>query len=896
MKRLLPVGIGPLRLGAAERFALRVALLFGVFGVAWIFLSDHLVNARLVPLDAAAVQTFKGLLFVALSASLIFAVSRHGYRSLAFVAQRLADVQRLSHTGDWSLDTGTGEIRASDELHRIYGREPQDGPLSSEVMHDAIHAEDREWVVETISAGMASVSEYEVEHRIVRPDGSVRFVHSRGEPWWRADGSVGGICGTVHDITVRHEAEAALRRRVEIEGALARISSVLASGAADALDQTLQVIGPLLATSRAGIYLFSDDRRSLAAAHEWCAPGVASLRSRLQGVPVERLPWWLGQVNAGDAIRYADVDELPDSAQKEKAFFVAHGVRSVVALPLEGRDPVSGFLGLHSHAPRRWTDPEIELLRLVARTVATELERRRAEERLRFLSRAVEQSPASIMITDLTGAIVYVNPKFCAVTGYRSDEVLGRNPRLLQSGVHPPSFYEELWRTITAGQEWRGELRNRRKSGETFLEVVAISPVVGMDGEVTHFVAVKEDVTESRVLQKKFEESQKMEAVGRLAGGIAHDFNNVLTAIGGHARLMLDEVTPTHPLRDDVEEIVSASDRAAGVIRQLLLFSRRASSNPTVVDLKHAVDGIRRMLKRLLGEDVRLLVEAVGEASAVRADRSQIDQILMNLVINARDAMPAGGTLQIQLERVELRPEDVEEREALRPGPHVRLSVADTGTGIEPEVQEHLFEPFFTTKDPGKGTGLGLATVFGMVRENDGHIEVQSDLGRGSTFTIYFPEVPLLSTGPVMGPPGEAGAPGGSEPESTDRAPVVLVAEDESAVRALVRRVLIRQGYEVLEACDGAEAEYVSDTYNGRIDLLLTDTVMPGLRGPEVARRLNMSRPELSILFMSGYTFDEATVHTIPDGAPFLAKPFTPEALHRAVQDALVAGKTSSSG
>jgi CheY-like chemotaxis protein len=353
---------------------------------------------------------------------------------------------------------------------------------------------------------------------------------------------------------------------------------------------------------------------------------------------------------------------------------------------------------------------------------------------------------------------------------------------------------------------------------------------------------------------------------------------------------MLDEVAPTDALRDDVEEIVSASDRAAGVIRQLLLFSRRASSNPTVVDLKHAVDGIRRMLKRLLGEDVRLLVEAVAGACAIRADRSQIDQILMNLVINARDAMPDGGTLQIRLERVELRAEDVEERESLRPGWHVRLSVSDTGTGMDPEVQEHLFEPFFTTKDPGKGTGLGLATVFGMVRENDGHIEVRSDLGRGSTFTIHFPEVPLQSVVPVTRPSGEPGL-DVNDRESPDRPPVVLVAEDESAVRALVRRVLIRQGYEVLEACDGAEAEYVSDTYDGRIDLLLTDTVMPGLRGPEVAQRLALSRPELSILFMSGYTFDEATVHTIPEGAPFLSKPFTPEALDRAVRNALAAGK-----
>ncbi len=424
--------------------------------------------------------------------------------------------------------------------------------------------------------------------------------------------------------------------------------------------------------------------------------------------------------------------------------------------------------------------------------------------------------------------------------------------------------------------------------------MVAISPVVGMDGEVTHFVAVKEDVTESRMLQKRFEEAQKMEAVGRLAGGIAHDFNNMLTAIGGHARLLLDEVEPTNPLRDDVEEIVSASDRAAGVIRQLLLFSRRASSNPTVVDLKQAVDGIRRMLRRLLGEDVRLQVEGVEGPCAIRADRSQVDQILMNLVINARDAMPAGGTLRIGLERVELGADEVAEWQLPRPGRHVRLTVSDTGTGMDAEVQEHLFEPFFTTKEPGKGTGLGLATVFGMVQENDGHVGVRSEVGRGSTFTIHFPEVPLKGPKPPKRSANESGGASATSPDPAERAPVVLVAEDESAVRALVRRVLVRNGYEVLEACDGAEAEHLSDTYDGHIDLLLTDTVMPGIRGPEVARRLTASRPDLRVLFMSGYTFDEATVHTIPDGSAFLAKPFTPEALGRAVRDALAEGQASS--
>jgi PAS domain S-box-containing protein len=504
-------------------------------------------------------------------------------------------------------------------------------------------------------------------------------------------------------------------------------------------------------------------------------------------------------------------------------------------------------------------------------------ERRRAEERTRFLWRAVEQSPASIVITDVSGTIVYVNPKFTEVTGWRPEEAIGQTPRLLKSGHHPPWFYQDLWSTILAGRQWRGELCNRRKSGELFWESASISGV-GEGGAVTHFVAVKLDISDQRRLEAEYRQAQKMEAVGRLAGGVAHDFNNVLTIIQGQVELLLMQLGEQDPRRRKLEQIKRAGERAAGLSRQLLAFSRRQALEPRPVDLAALVGDMEKMLRRLIGEDVTLVVRGEPGTARVLADPGQMEQVLLNLVINARDAMPRGGTLTIETDAVDVAPGGVFWRPGLAAGPAVRLRVSDTGQGIPAEIRDRIFEPFFTTKGEGKGTGLGLSIVYGVVRQSGGAVWADSEDGRGAAFTIVLPRLAREAAEAAAAPEAPAGG----------RGETILVVEDQEEVRAVITEVLKQAGYRVLAAREGAGALALAATYAGPIHLLVTDVVMPGLNGREVAEALQASRPDIGVLFVSGYTADVLTAHGLEAGhAALLEKPATPAVLRRKVRELL---------
>jgi CheY-like chemotaxis protein len=370
-------------------------------------------------------------------------------------------------------------------------------------------------------------------------------------------------------------------------------------------------------------------------------------------------------------------------------------------------------------------------------------------------------------------------------------------------------------------------------------------------------------------------EAQKMEAIGRLAGGVAHDFNNLLTAIGGYAGLILDELAPEHPLRSDVQQIVSASDRAAGLTRQLLAFGRRQVIQPRPLRLDGVVLDMDKLLRRIIGEDIDLVTlvqPGVGEAMA---DPSQFEQVVLNLAINARDAMPEGGKLTLEVGSAVVGRESPQ----LAPGAYVVLSVSDTGCGMDADTRARVFEPFFTTKEVGQGTGLGLATVYGVVKQHGGHVTCYSEVGHGSVFRVYLPrtdrDTPVSDT-----PPQHAPAAVGCE--------TVLLVEDEAAVRLLTQRVLTQQGYQVLVASDPLAALSLAETEGHRLDLLLTDVVMPHLSGRELAERLRASRPELRVLFMSGYTDDAVFRHgELGPGSAFIHKPFTPTALGHKLREVL---------
>jgi signal transduction histidine kinase/CheY-like chemotaxis protein len=401
---------------------------------------------------------------------------------------------------------------------------------------------------------------------------------------------------------------------------------------------------------------------------------------------------------------------------------------------------------------------------------------------------------------------------------------------------------------------------------------------LGDHGEPVRAVGITLDVTERRTLEAQYQQAQKMEAIGRLAGGVAHDFNNLLTAILGYCELLLTDLDPGDPRRADIAEIQKAGTSAAALTRQLLAFSRKQIIEPTLLDLNQVVADLRAMLGRLIGEDVKVMLALRPELARVKADRAQVEQIVVNLAVNARDAMPRGGTLTIETANVELDENYATAHFSVTPGHYVALTVTDTGTGITPEVQARLFEPFFTTKEPGKGTGLGLATVHGIVMRSGGSVNVYSEVGRGTSFKVYFPRADAAEM-VVEAPPRV------SRPRSG--AQTVLVVEDAEGLRALARRLLQRQGYTVLVAANAEEALRLFEQ-NASIDLLLTDVVMPGASGPELSRRLVERRPELKVVYMSGYTEETIVQHQVLNpGIAFLHKPFTSETLGRKIREVL---------
>jgi signal transduction histidine kinase/CheY-like chemotaxis protein len=435
-----------------------------------------------------------------------------------------------------------------------------------------------------------------------------------------------------------------------------------------------------------------------------------------------------------------------------------------------------------------------------------------------------------------------------------------------------------MWSALRAGETWRGTLFNLRKDGVLYEVDAVISPLRDSRGEVDSYVGVERDISRERALERELVEAGRMEAVGQLAGGIAHDFNNLLTAIAGYAELLRNEVPADSESQADVDEILRASRSAAGLVRQLLAFGRRQVLEPAGLGLDVLVEQLRPMLAGLLGPRVKFEAASSGPVAPVFADPGQIEQVLVNLAVNARDAMPAGGTFRISISSVEVTPDD-ERSDSIKPGPYVVLAALDTGVGMDEATRSRVFEPFFTTKPAGRGTGLGLATTYGIVKQSGGYLFAESVLGMGTTVTMYLPQY----SGNVETRQPEALAepsPGGSE--------TVLVVEDDPAVKALIRQALDRLGYRVLVSSDANEALAAAAAHVGRLPLLVSDIRLPGLAGPELAALLRPKHPGLRVLYVSGYAGDEMIQRgLLGTDEAFLAKPFSADDLARRVRSLL---------
>jgi two-component system cell cycle sensor histidine kinase/response regulator CckA len=525
--------------------------------------------------------------------------------------------------------------------------------------------------------------------------------------------------------------------------------------------------------------------------------------------------------------------------------------------------------------------------------VARGLELRRVKrekheaERMAYLrDRAIEACSQAVVIADALSPdmpVLYANQAFEAITGYRRDEVVGRNCRFLQGPETDPAAVTAVRQALLTGRPCAVEILNYRKDGTRFWNALTVAPVRDAAGRVTHFVGTQSDVTEKKTLERQLLQAQKLEAVGRLAGGIAHDFNNLLTIILGYSEFVLSE-PHSEEAPELIREIQRAGERAASLTRQLLLFSRKHVAAPQVFNLNEVVNAAQKLLQRLIGDDLRLATDLDPTECYVQADPSQVEQVLMNLVVNARDAMPKGGDVRITTRNVPCGEWANPDPTLSLPGSGssaeewVRLSVADTGHGMDEATLQRIFEPFFTTKEGGKGTGLGLSMVFGVIKQAGGAIEVQSRPGAGATFDIYLPSAKEILRRTALSV--EYRPPRGSE--------TVLLVEDNADVRSFTRMALEGHGYAVLEADGGPAALELARRHTGPLHLLVTDVVMPEMSGRELAEKLHEEFKQLEVLYVSGF-MEEALIHygVRTGSVAFLQKPFTSGALARRVRDLL---------
>jgi PAS domain S-box-containing protein len=751
-----------------------------------------------------------------------------------------------------------------------------------------IRADRRDGYAQRFGDELAGLAPTRNDWEATRGDGSSLIVSTSSAPLRDGAGEVTGLVAMVADITERTHLEEELRRQnAELlalnETSIALIDRLDVNGV---LETIVARAAGLLGSPSGYLYLVDPDGEKLEAAI--ALGSFAGLIAR----PLVRGEGLGGRVWAEE--RTVVVDEYAAWGGRV-VDYDARGYHAIAGVPIRSGDRVTGVLGVGLDEPgRTFTEGELALLARFAHLASLALEnarlyesaqrelgeRRATEEELRrsqeLYRSLVESSRDHIVLIDLDGTVRYQSPSWSEL-GWEPGELVGRNMAELMHPEDLPPVAAVIVEAIKGGRPTPTVGRVLRRDG-SWLELEGMpTAVLGPDGRTQTIQVVARDVSERlraaeerAKLEARLRQATKMEAVGRLAGGIAHDFNNLLTAIGGYGELALARLADDDSVRRPVEDMVRAGERAARLTGQLLAFSRRQVLQPEVLCLNDVVLGVETMLARLLGERVEIVTELDPGLGSARADRGQLEQVLVNLAINARDAMPAGGRVRIETANAVVDEEFCERHVGAQPGECVVLRVVDEGEGMDAATLAQVFEPFFTTKEPGRGTGLGLSTVYGIVKQTGGWVWAASEPGAGSTFSVYLPRIwELAAPRPVEPAPAKLE---GSE--------TVLLVEDEAVVRMLVCEMLERAGFTVLEAPDAARARDLAAGHEGTIDLLLTDVVMPGMSGPELAAELVDERPDLRVLFTSGYTEGALDGEgALREGQAFLAKPFTAAAL-----------------
>jgi PAS domain S-box-containing protein len=553
---------------------------------------------------------------------------------------------------------------------------------------------------------------------------------------------------------------------------------------------------------------------------------------------------------------------------------------SLFRMTLENQQTQNLEFSMEVEGSEVWFDGNISALSegtvlLVARDITL---RKHSEEQLRKLSAGVEQSPASIVITNLRGDIEYVNPKFVELTGYSQAEALGQNPRILKSGETSPDEYKELWRTLCSGNEWRGEFHNKKKNGELYWEYAFISPIKNNFGEITHFIAIKEDTTTKKGLEKQLLRSQRLESLGTLAGGIAHDLNNVLAPIVMSIELLRDRYNDEKGDRW-LNTIQASAQRGADIVKQVLTFARGMEGERVVLQPRHILREVEKIIRETFPRNLNIKSDISKDLWTMSGNATQIHQVFMNLSVNARDAMPNGGVLSLEAENIMMTELNARFNIDAKPGPYILFTVTDTGSGIDSKNIDKIFDPFFTTKEIGKGTGLGLSTVLTIVKNHKGFVTVDSEFGRGTKFKIYFPASESIIIDSVVASTKEFANGNGES---------ILVVDDEAGIREITKATLESFGYRVLTAADGKEAISIFIKYQNEIDLILTDMMMPNMDGVAVIKEVSKLDPNIKIIAASGLAdVDKLSEINGANVKAFIPKPYKSEKLLEVIKTVL---------
>ena len=696
----------------------------------------------------------------------------------------------------------------------------------------------------------------------------------------------------IHDVTERIEAEKLLQYRQALDSLISSISTYFIRPdhheITIAIKNTLQSIGKFINADHSFILKFAEDPSTFQIAFQWSDPDLSDIDIPLN-TPTDKFNYMTSLLLKGEVFNLQKSQELPENAKQEKSFFKKSGIKSSIIIPTISAGIVVGGIGFISTKTEKvWSEDTITLLRMVGEIIVNALTKKQTEDALRASElkyrKFFEEDLTADYIADSDGRIKFCNPAFVRIFGFESiEEAVNSNLFDLDSSMRP---LNSVLHSLTNDQDIeKQEIELVRKDGEPAYVVGNFRGIFDDAGQLVQSTGYLFDITEHKKTEEQFRGAQKMDAIGRLAGGVAHDFNNLLTVINGYSDLLLNSqsLKPTDMKR--IELIKKAGDRAASLTGQLLAFSRKQIVQPKILSLNTVISEFSKMLHRLIGENIEFVNELSSDLNQVEIDPTQLEQIIINLAVNARDAMPEGGNLTIKTYNIKLDQKFAIKHRPIAPGKYVVMEVNDTGHGMDPMILSHIFEPFFTTKEKGKGTGLGLSTIYGIVKQSRGYIWVESEQNKGTTFYIYFPPVDDNKSTRITSPQKVDDSLHGNES--------ILIVEDDRSVRELTVSFLKNFGYYVQDAENAISARTLLAKNPNKYDLAIIDVVMPEMGGKQLSEIIRKQHPQLKILFISGYTDNDIVKHGVLNNeVNFLQKPFTAVEIGKKVRDVLDSGKT----